>query len=468
MKPRKPRFALFFGNRGFFPASLMETARKELPDALRKLGYESVLLDAAATRHGAVETAEEGRIFRNFLDAHKQNIDGVILSLPNFGDENGAVAALKDAGVPIFIQAYPDELDKMAPDKRRDSFCGKFSIMDVFSQYGIPFTIMKPHTVYPGTGVFAENIGSFAKTCSVVHAMKDLTIGAVGARTSPFKTVRIDELALQKYGMTVETFDMATIIALVKSLKEDNSLYKDKLEKLSEYADLSEVPEKALKNLARLSAVLANLAEENGLEAIALRCWMELQQELGISPCVVLGELNNTGLVGACETDIGSAITMFALSAASGTPSACLDWNNNYGDDENKCVLFHCGPIPKSMMTDRGKVVDHEMLKTSLGPGCSYGPHVGRIKPFDFTYGDLLTRDGEIEVYLGEAKFTADPIPEDFFGCAGVAEFDDFQETLLTLGYLGHRHHVALTASLCADATEEALGAYLGFQVTRV
>ncbi|TFG59758.1 MAG: hypothetical protein E4H36_13210, partial [Spirochaetales bacterium] len=362
MKARKPCFALFFGNRGFFPASLMESARKELPAALRTLGYDSFLLNAEATRHGAVETPAEGRVFNNFLETRKGKFDGIILSLPNFGDENGAVAALKDAGVPIFIQAYPDDLDKMAPDKRRDSFCGKFSIMDVFSQYGIPFTAMKPHTVRPDSAAFAENISSFAKTCAVVHAMKDMVVGSIGARTTPFKTVRIDELALQKYGITVETYDLASVIAQIRQVKESGGLYKDKLQALRDYADWKQVPEEALKNLARLSAVLTSMAEENAFDAISLRCWMELQQELGISPCVVLSELNNTGFAGACEVDTGSAIVMHALSAASAKPSACLDWNNNYGDDENKCVLFHCGPVPQSMMKEKGRVVDHEML----------------------------------------------------------------------------------------------------------
>ena len=169
----KTTFALFFGNRGFFPASLIAEAREEMPRVLKALGHDTISLDAAATRHGAVETPAEGRKYAAFLREHRGEFDGVILCLPNFGDETGAVAALEDAGVPILVQAYPDELDKMAPELRRDAFCGKFSVMDVFCQYGIPFTALKPHTVAPPARRRSpSNIDHFDRVCRVVNGMK--------------------------------------------------------------------------------------------------------------------------------------------------------------------------------------------------------------------------------------------------------------------------------------------------------
>ena len=468
MTTNKPTFALFFGNRGFFPASLMASAREEIKNRLEEMGYGTLLLDAEATRFGAVETPEEGRIYRNFLDENRGKYDGVILSLPNFGDETGAVAALKDAGVPIYIQAYPDDLDKMAPDKRRDAFCGKFSVMDVFVQYGLDFSVYKPHTVHPKDREFERNIERFAAVCRVAGGLKAMTVGSVGARTTAFKTVRIDELALQKHGITMETYDMSSVFASVRKLGSSDNDVKKRLETLKKYADFGGVPEESIENLAKFSVVFDRLIDDNGLDAIAVRCWLEIQEEFGISPCVLLSEMNNRGLIGACEVDVGSAITMYALKLATGNAPTCLDWNNNYGDDPDKCILFHCGPVPASMMTGRGKVIDHEILKTSLGPGCSYGPNVGRIAPGEFTYGNLLTRDGDIHVYLGEARFTEDPVPEDFFGCAAVAEFPDLQASLLDIGRAGHRHHVACSYGNAADAMEEAFTRYLKYSVMRV
>jgi L-fucose isomerase-like protein len=465
MRNAKSRFALFFGNRGFFPASLLTEARRELTEVLHKLGHETLALEMQVTRHGAVETPREGERYANFLRRHQGEYDGVILCLPNFGDETGAVAALKEAGVPILIQAYPDSLDRMAPDLRRDAFCGKFSIMDVFCQYGVKFTALKPHTVHPESKGFAANVDTFDRLCRVVQGLKDMTVGAIGARTTAFKTVRIDELALQRHGITVETFDLSDVFARMRSLPAGDPRLKDKADRLQRFTRWDGVPQEALQNLTRLAVVLDALIEENCLDAVAVRCWLEMQQELGISPCVLLGEMNDRGSVAACELDVGNAVAMAALSLASGGAPACLDWNNNYGEEEDKCILFHCGPVPQSLMAGPGRVTDHEILSTALGPGRSYGCNVGRIRPMPFTYGSLLTEAGALRVYIGQGRFTEDPIPEEFFGCAGVAHIEGLQDALLAIGGLGFRHHVSVTPGHVREPLVEAMGKYLGCQV---
>jgi L-fucose isomerase-like protein len=462
----KSTFALFLGNRGFFPGSLMASARNEIAGVLERLGHKVISLDPQATRHGGVETAAEGETYARFLKAHDGQYDGVILCLPNFGDENGAVAALGRAGAPILVQAYPDDLDKMAPQFRRDAFCGKISVMDVFNQNGILFTALKPHTVAPTSQAFAENVDYFDRVCRVVKGLKSMVVGAIGARTSAFKTVRIDEVALQRHGITVETFDLSDIFARMRSVDENGRKYQDKAEILNGYANFSSVPQEAFDNIARLAVALDDLIEECRLDAVALRCWIEMQQQLGVSPCVVLGELNDRLIPAACEVDVGSAVAMYSLSRASGGPAACLDWNNNYGDDENKCIVFHCGPVPNSMMARPGQVIDHLILANALGPGCGFGCDVGRIKPQPITFSDMTTDYGRLKSYVGEGRITEDPIPDDFFGCSGVAEIPKLQDVLLHIGKQGHRHHVSATEGHVAAPLIEALGYYLGFDVS--
>ena len=465
----KSKFALFFGNRGFFPASLQAGARQELTDALRRLGHKTLALDPDATRHGAVETPAEGERYAEFLRQNRGKFGGVILCLPNFGDETGAVAALRDAGVPILIQAYPDELDKMAPALRRDAFCGKFSIMDVFCQYGLKFTALPPHTVSPLSGRFAENVEYFDRLCRVTAGMRKMVVGAVGARTTAFKTVRIDEVALQRHGITMETMDLSDVFARMSALKEGDAAVKAKAERLKGYSNWKGVPATAFKSLVRLGVVLDALVAEFGMDCLAVRCWVEMQKQLGISPCVLLSEMNDRGIPAACEVDVGNAVTMRALSLASGLPATCLDWNNNYGDDDDKCILFHCGPVPQSLMTARGRIEDHAILANAVGKGCAFGCNTGRIAPTPFTFGSLLTDGGRMKFYLGEGRFTSDPIPADFFGCAGVAEMPNLQQALQTIGYLGHRHHVSVSPGTGIVApVEEALVKYLGCDVIRV
>ncbi len=468
MAHARSRLALFIGNRGFFPSSLLETARRELLEVLEGLGHEVIALDAAATRHGAVETAREGERYARFLAENRGRYDGVILSLPNFGDENGAVAALREAGVPILVHAYPDELARMAPDQRRDAFCGKLSVMDVFLQNGVAFTALKPHTVHPRSPRFAQGLDLFDRICRVVRGMRRLVVGAVGARTTPFKTVRCDELALQRRGVTVETFDLAGVMARAAALPAGDDRVRARLDGPQQAASWDGVPGAARENLARLGAVLDLLVEENGLQAIAIRCWDELQRQMGISPCVLLGELNERGIAAACEVDVASAVSMHALSLAAGAAATCLDWNNNYGDDDERCILFHCGPVPRSLMAGPGRVTDHLILANALGAGCGYGCNTGRIAATPFTFGNLLTEDGRLEVYLGEGRFTDDPIPEAFFGCGGVAHIPGLQDVLLTIGAAGHRHHVSVAPGHHRGAVREALEKYLGYEVTLV
>jgi L-fucose isomerase-like protein len=465
MRTAKTTFALFYGNRGFFPASLIAEARTELPRVLKAMGHDSIALDAGATRHGAVETPAEGAKYAAFLRENRGKYGGVILCLPNFGDETGAVAALQDAGVPILVQAYPDTLDRMAPDLRRDAFCGKFSIMDVFCQYGVKFTSLSPHVAAPSSAVFRQNVEHFDKVCRVVNGFKGMTVGAIGARTTAFKTVRIDEVALQRHGVTMETLDLSDVMRRMRLLKTTDADFVTKAKTLEAYTSWDGVPRASLENVAKLGVVLDRIVAEYGLHALALRCWIELQQELGISPCVLLGEMNDRGVAAACEVDVGNAVVMRALGLASGEPATCLDWNNNYADEPDKCILFHCGPVPSALMQKGGRITDHAILSTSMGPGCSFGCNVGRIRPFEMTFGSMLTEAGRLKFYLGEGRFTADPIPQEFFGCAGVAEIRGLQDVLLAIGRAGHRHHVSVTPGSLAAPVREALEHYLGCDV---
>ncbi len=464
---RPVTFALYFGNRGFFPGEIIAAAREEISRLLTSWGYGVLMMPAEATRHGAVETVAEGQLYADWLKGQTGAFDGVIVSLPNFGDETGAVTALRDADVPILVQAYPDELDKMGAATRRDAFCGKFSIMDMFCQYGIKFTALKPHTVAPSSPAFRDNVDHFARVCRVANGMKRLTVGAIGARTTAFKTVRIDELALQKVGITMEALDLSMVIERTRKMAAAGPAYRATADRLLGATCWNGVPDAAFENLVKLDVVLDEVIEEYGLDALALRCWIELEQQLGICPCVILGDLNNRGLTAACEVDVGNAVTMHALRlAAGGQPAMCLDWNNNYGDDEDKCILFHCGPVAFDLMAGKGEIVDHYMLATAVGEGNAYGCNQGRIKPMPFTFGSMLTEEGKLKFYLGEGAFTNDPIPADFFGCGGVAYFQRLQDVLLHVGRNGYRHHTSVVGGSYLAPVKEALTNYLGFSVS--
>jgi L-fucose isomerase-like protein len=463
----KITFALCFGNRGFMPGELILDARNDMRDALKKAGYDYIMMEEKTTRFGAIETRDEGRLYAKWLLEHKGQYDGIIFSMPIFVDENGAVTALRDAGVPILMQAYPDDIGKLDFAHRRDAYCGKFSVTDVFTQMKIPFTVLKPHVVHPSSTAFAKNLDDFAAVCRVANGMKRFTVGCIGARTTAFKTVRFDEVTLEKYGITVETFDLSELVFKVENMSDNALGMTEKLERLKKYSDFSGVPEKSIFTLAKISLVIDEYIRDFHLDVITVRCWNEMETILRVCPCVLLSELNDRGIVASCEIDLCSAITMRAMYLASQQPTAVLDWNNNYSDDENKVILFHCGPVAQTLMISKGKVTEHKMMAKN-DPGSGWGCNEGRIKPFPMTFSNCQTKDGKLIVYVSEGKMTDDPIEDTFFGCGGVAEISDLQNKLIHLARGGFKHHTSIGVGFLKEVLTEAFTTYLDYDLVSI
>jgi len=464
---KKICFALYFANRGFMPAELIESARDDMVKAVKKAGYDYLIMDKDATRYGAVETRDEGLKYAAWLEQHKGEFQGVICCMPIFADENGAVTALQNANVPILLQAYPDEIGKMDFQHRRDAYCGKFSVSDVFYQYQIPFTVLKPHVVHPLSDAFEGNLHEFAAVCRVVNGMRKFNIGCIGARTTAFKTVRFDELTMQRHGINVESFDLSELFEKVRTKKDDEQAVIEKVKSLEAYTNFSNVPVDKKNMLAKISVVIDEYIKEYHLDAISLRCWNEMETYLRVCPCVLLSELNDRGIVASCEIDMCSAITMRALSLATEGPAACLDWNNNYGDDEDKVILFHCGSTAQKLMAARGTVTSHKMFD-KCDPGSGWGTNEGRIAKFPMTYSNCLTENGKITIYVSEGEFTGDDIEKEFFGCGGVAKIPNLQDKLIRLARNGFKHHTTVANGHVKSVLEEAFGTYLKYNLISI
>lgn len=461
-------FALYFANRGFFPETLIASAREEMYAAVERAGYQHIEMAPDATRNGAIETAEEGRVYAKWLKEHEGEFDGVIMCLPNFGDENGAVPALRDANVPILIQAYPDEFGLMDFEHRRDSYCGKFSISDMFNQFGIKYTLFPPHVVHPSSDAFQKNLKDFAAVCRVVKANRRFTIGGIGARTTAFKTVRWDEVTLQKYGITFESYDLSELFSRMRAMKDGRDAVREKMEALKKYTDFSKCPEEHMKWITKMAVAIDDMVESYHFDALSLRCWNEMHQEFAICPCVLLSELNNRGIATSCEMDVANVVTMRALQAASEGPAGCVDWNNNYGDDPDKVILFHCGPIAQDLMEARGTVGVHKMFAKGNDPDHGWGVNEGRIAAMPMTYSSATTLNGKLYTYAGEGAFTGEPIEAAYFGCAGVAKIDDLQRKVIYMQRAGFRHHTTFARGHVKEVLSEALSNYLGYEHTEL
>ena len=457
-------FGVIVGNRGFFPDELARRGREEILDALSMAGFEVVCLETEATHHGPVETREDAKKCANLFRAKRDKIQGIIVTLPNFGDEKGIAETIRLAGlnVPVLIQATPDDPKTCRMGQRRDSFCGKMSACNNLHQYGIPFSLTRNHTVHPNTEEFRVDLERFAAVCRVVKGMRSVRVGAIGARPAAFNTVRYSEKILESHGVSVETLDLSEVFGRASRLSDDDMKVKDKVASIRGYADTKAVIDLHINKMAKLGVVLDEFVTGCDLDICAIQCWTSMEEYYGVVPCTIMSMMSNSLLSSACEVDVTGALGMHALRLASGTPSAILDWNNNFGDDPDKCVVFHCSNIPKHFID--GLTMDYqEIIAGSVGKDNTFGTVVGRIKPGALTYTRFSTDDdfGTIRTYVGEGAFVDDPL--DTFGGFGVASIPRLQDLLQFICKNGFEHHVAMSLSSCADVLEEAFETYLGY-----
>jgi L-fucose isomerase-like protein len=466
MPKRKVTMGLIVGNRGFFPDHLAKSGREEMIQVLQKAGMEVVSLTPEQSKHGAVETYEEAKRCAELFRSNGQQIDGVIVTLPNFGDERAIADTLRLAGlrVPVLVQATPDTPGKMSIAYRRDSFCGKMSACNNLRQYGIPYSITTLHTVSPDSESFAKDLEWFAGVCRVVKGLRNLRIGAIGARPTAFNTVRYSEKLLEANGISTETLDLSEVLGRISRMKDTDDVAVQKLQMIQKYVSTASVPQAALLKMAKLGVVVDQWMKDVDVQISAVQCWTSLEENLGIVPCTVMSMMSDSLLSSACEVDVCGVLAMHALQLASETPSALLDWNNNYGDDPNKAVCFHCSNLPKHFFKDV-KMDFQEIIAGTVGKENTFGTCVGQVKAGAMSFARFSTDDvhGKIRGYSGSGRFTDDPLQT--FGGAGVVEIAGLQKLLHFICENGFEHHVAANFSSVAPVVHEAATRYLGWDM---
>jgi L-fucose isomerase-like protein len=461
---KKMTMGVIVGNRGFFPDQLAKSGREEMIQALAQAGIDSIVLGPEDSKHGAVETHEEAKRCAALFKKHSDKIDGVVVTLPNFGDERAIADTLRLArlDVPVLIQATPDDASKMTILHRRDSFCGKMSACNNLRQYGIPYSLTRLHTVALDTQDFQHDLAWFAATCRVVNGFRNLRIGSIGARPTAFNTVRYSEKMLENNGISVETLDLSEVFGRIGKLKDSDAGVQNKIAEIKQYVTTQSVPDAALMKMAKLGYVVDEWMKQTDLQVSAVQCWTSMEEYFGVVPCTIMSMMSNKLLPAACEVDVCGTLSMHALALASETPSALLDWNNNYGDDPNKAVCFHCSNLPKHFFQEV-RMDFQEIIAGTVGKENTFGTVVGRVKPGAMSFARFSTDDtgGTIRGYVGQGEFTSDSL--NTFGGVGVVKIPELQKLLHYICENGFEHHVAANFSTTAGAVHEAAVRYLGW-----
>lgn len=462
-------FGIIIGTRAYFNSELAKDVRKQLLKTLADEGYDYVILpeDATPTGSSSIETREDGLKCAELFRQNRDRIDGIIVSLPNFGFEIGIINAISvaDLNVPVLVQACDGENDKVDLDSRRDAFCGKISVCNNLYQYGIPFTDTTLHTYSIYSELLAKDINKFAGICRVVNGLRHARIGAIGARPAGFQTVRASEKLLQKSGITVVPVDLSEILGAARKIEDTDAELLKKLEEIKCYAAVPKEYSDKLVLQAKFGVAVERWIEANQIDAVAVQCWDSLEQNYGCAACVTMSMLGEKLLPAACEVDIAGAVSMYALTLAAQGQSALLDWNNNFAEDRNKCVCTHCGNFPKSFVRNDLKLGTLGVLGRTLGKVNTFGAVYGKVTKGDFTFFRISTDDtkGAIKAYLGTGEITDDPYGMD--GCIAVTKVNNLQTLMKYICKNGFEHHVAMVRNDVKEILNEAIEDYLGWNL---
>jgi len=462
-------FGVIVSNRSFFPAHLVLTARKALLHSLEAWGHGVVTLSETDTSMGQTMTYEEAKKCAALLQKHARELDGIIVCLPNFGEETGVADAIRMSGcnVPILIQACPDDLNLLQLENRRDAFCGKLSLCNNLYQYGMKYSLTKSHVCAVDGEEFHAEVDRFAKVCAVVKAMRSARIGQIGARVTPFRTVRYSEKLLQNSGISVETEDFSEILADIAQLTDEAQI-EAKIREIEAYGNVcAGIGRDKLVKQAKLCIAIENWMRQHECQASAIQCWDSVEANYGCAMCLSMSMMGQKGSPSACETDVMGALSMFALLKATGVPPIYQDWNNNYAGEDDKCINVHCANYPACAFETKPEIGNLDILATTLGTDVSFGAVKGRVRSGNMTYLKITTDDrhGKIKCYLGEGAFTDDPLQT--FGGIAVCQVPRLNELLHFIACNGYEHHVALVQAEAADILEDALQNYLGWEVYR-
>lgn len=470
MKNKKICFGVIIGTRAYFNSELAKDVKKQLLKVLEEQGYEYIILpeDATPTGSSSIETLEDGTKCAKLFREHRDEIDGIIVSLPNFGYEIGIINAISRAelNVPVLVQACDDENDKVDLDSRRDAFCGKISVCNNLYQYGIPFSLTSLHTYSIYSDTLVSDINKFAATCRTVNTLRHCRIGQIGTRPLGFNTCRASEKLLQRTGITVVPADMSELIFAAQKVADDDVRLTQKIKDIHAYAQVPQSYEDKLKVQAKFGVAVEEWVKENQVDALALQCWDSLEKNYGAAPCITMAMLGDMGIPCACETDITGAVSMLALHLASGKASAIADWNNNFAEDRNTCVCTHCGNFPRSFIGNGDlKLTPLGVLGRQLGKVRTFGAIDAKVSAGDFTFFRISTDDpaGKIRAYLGNGNITNDPYGMD--GCIAVTHVDHLQKLMKFICRHGFEHHVALVRTDVVDILKDAIENYLGWDL---
>jgi L-fucose isomerase-like protein len=212
-----------------------------------------------------------------------------------------------------------------------------------------------------------------------VKGLKNLRIGAIGARPTAFNTVRYSERIFETSGITIETIDLSEIFGRINRMKDTTTPRRPSWPPSRATSRQPASRRFGAAQDGQAGRGHRRLDEAGPVTISAVQCWTSMEEFFGVVPCTIMSMMSNNLIPSACEVDVPGTLSMYMMALASGTPSALLDWNNNYGSHPDKCVCFHCSNLPKHFFKDVR--MDYQaIIAGTVGKENTFGTCVGRVK----------------------------------------------------------------------------------------
>lgn len=271
-----------------------------------------------------------------------------------------------------------------------------------------------------------KELASVIAAAQVRAALKGLKLSAIGHTPQGFGFGRaLDSELLSRFGVTLEAIEARELINKAKAYTDEECA--EYLEEAkATVCGLDAMPEKNVKDFARLYKAYKTYVTENKIGAISSRCWPDFFVDFGTPVCMVLSLLNAMNVPASCEADVYGALSMFIGTQFTGQSTFFGD-PVAMDEKEGTITYWHCGMAACNLAKcDTGAQVGvHPNRK--IGPVMDFGCKASEEATL-FRIG--RKPDGSFRFFIAEGEILDKP--KQFNGTSIVVKTDTPSKDVVT------------------------------------
>ena len=397
--------------------------------------------------------------------AHFQKAGADCLFIPhcNFGTEGAAAMIAHKLGLPTLLWGPRDEAPLPDGTRPRDTLCGILATSKVLHKLGVPFTYIENCRM--DDPALREGVDRFLRAANAANAFrKGMRIGHVGQRIDFFWTTICNESELlERFNVEIVPMDMVAFIRDVKSRAvRGRRGYEAEIATMREECIVEDLDDDAFLRILAVRDQLLALAEDQGLDGLAIQDFMSLVDEVG-AYCFYANSMVSDRIPVGCESDIHGAVSgVFLQRALLAADSVFLtDITVRHPENDNAVLLWHAGaPLSMRHPDSVVRLGKHWILPSPLGGMTHFRLKDGPVTILRFD-GDR----GDYKLAVGEGRTVDGPDTLNNYAWLQVDRWSAWERALVEGPFI---HHAAMAYRHVADAVAEAVRYVPGLDLVRL